>query len=448
MSTILEPARSTPVVEDCDVCVVGGSCTGVFAAVAAARLGARVALVENGGYFGGTATASLVAIWHTVLDTVYERTIIGGLTTEIVDRLLARDAAIAHEPNASAHFVLSPYELAIELDLLVAEHSIRPFLHTRFVAPAAEDGLVSAVVIEDKTGRRAIRARQFIDATGDGDLVHRLGLATWRQAALQPPTTTALLQGLAKLPAGFSLARTVFDPQYPEALPRGFLWGVHVPGDDVFMVAGTRVHGCDASDADQLTQAEMGGRQQVRAMLDILRRHVPGGEQVALVGLPARIGLRQSRQVVAQHRLTEQEVLHGVRFDDAIANGSYRVDVHFADRDGLVFRYLDGSELTVYCDGTSERGRWRPESADNPTFYQVPYRSLVPQGARNVLVAGRCLDADEGAFGAVRVMVNCNQMGQAAGVAAWLADEAGVPVGQVDPVRLRGVLAEQGAVVI
>lgn len=448
MRSITEPARTVPVVEECDVCVVGGSCTGVFAAVAAARLGARVALVENAGMLGGTATLSLVCIWHSVLDTVFERRIIGGLTGEVIDRLLARGGAVAKRPDESSHFVLNPFELAIELDNLVGEHSIRPFLHTRFVAPVVEDGRVTAALVEDKTGRRAITARVFIDATGDADLVHRAGLPTWRQPHLQPPTTTALLHGLDALGPGFELRRVVFDSRYPEALPPGLLWGTYLPHDDLYMVAGTRVHGADASDADALTRAEIEGRRQVRAMIDLVRRHVPGGEALRLAGLASRIGLRHSRQAVCEHRLTESEVLNGVRFPDAIANGSYRVDVHFPDRGGLVFRYLDGREQVVYADGRTEAGRWRPEQAENPTFYQVPYRALVPVGARNVLVAGRCVDADEGAFGAVRVMVNCNQMGQAAGCAAWLAAHHDKEVGRIDPSRLRRLLSEQGAVVI
>ena len=142
---------------DCDLCVIGGSCTGVFAAVAAARLGASVCLVENAGYFGGVATLSLVNIWHSVFDTANQQTIIGGLTTEVIERLKRRNAVIVYPPNTSRHFVFNSAELAIELDELVQEAKIRPFLHTRFVSPIVQEGRVMAAVIEDKTGRRAIR---------------------------------------------------------------------------------------------------------------------------------------------------------------------------------------------------------------------------------------------------------------------------------------------------
>lgn len=447
MNTIREPSRDVPIVHECDVCVIGGSTTGAFAAIAAARLGARVALVEVLGMLGGTATASLVCVWHSHRDTSFTRQIIGGLPIEAMERLKRRGGAEQREGSENLGFSFLPYELAIELDEMVADTRIRLFLHARFAAPAMEGaGTVAAAVIEDKSGRRAIRARVFIDASGDGDLAQRAGFETYRARVLQPPTTCAVYEGLD--PARIDLQKNVFDPRYPEALRPGYLWGLTLPGSSLYMVAGTRVHGADCSDADELTRAEIEGRRQVRATLDLLRRHVPGGGQVRLQALPARIGIRQTRQVRCLHCLTEREVLSGQRFADAIANGSYRVDVHAGDGDGLVFRYLDGREDTVYADGRRTSARWRDAGPDAATFYQVPYRCLVPTGSRNLLVAGRCIDADEGAFGAIRVMVNCAQLGEAAGTAAALALGAGCGVAEVDAGKLRATLAKHGAIII
>lgn len=448
-----EPARKVPVVETCDICVIGGSTTGVFAGVAAARAGARVALVEAQGCLGGTATAGLVCIWHTRLDTRLEEVIIGGLPIELMDRLKRRGALDDGHPSTYRHYVFLPSEMTIELDEMIGESKIRPFLHARFVAPVMKgDGEVDAVVIEDKSGRRAIRASRFVDATGDADLVHRMGLECYRGAKLQPPTTCALIQGLEELATrnpGFNLKKAVFDRRHPEALPKGFLWTAAPPGlRDITMVAGTRVHGADLSDADELTRAEIEGRRQVRSMCDLLRRHFEGGERIGLVALPAHIGIRQTRQARCVHTLTQEEVLTGRRFPDAIANGSYPVDIHSADGDGLTFRYLDGREVVPSADGTSRQGRWRPSLPENPTFYQVPYGSLVPRGARNVLVSGRGIDADEGAFGAIRVMINTSQLGEAAGTAAWLSLDSGNPVAEVDTDALRKTLKDAGAVVI
>lgn len=450
--TIAEPARQIPVVAECDLCVIGGSATGVFAAVAAARLGASVVLVENLGLLGGVATASLVNIWHSVYDTQYERQIIAGLSTEVIDRLKRRDAVVIHERSPSQYFVFNSAELTIELDELVRTSKVQLRLHTRFVAPIVEAGRVVAVVIEDKDGRRAIRARAVVDATGDGDLVARVPLATRRDSMLQPPTTCAILLGLDEVRRqnkGFDLGRAVNDPRFPNALKNGFLWSAEVPGiPGAQMVAGTRVHGADCSRADDLTRAEVEGRRQIRAMCDILREHFPGGKSVGLATLPARIGIRESRHAVCLHTLTEAEVLSGQRFPDAIANGTYCVDVHHNDKPGVTFRYLDGRQRYAVPGRKVEEGRWRPATAENPTFYQIPYRSLVPRGSTNVLVAGRLLDADRGAFGATRVMINCNQMGQAAGTAAVLALRQHCSVADVPPELLRRQLTEQGAIVI
>jgi hypothetical protein len=170
--------------------------------------------------------------------------------------------------------------------------------------------------------------------------------------------------------------------------------------------------------------------------------HYPGGEAVSLAALPAYIGVRETRQASCHHRLKEEEGLEGVRFADAIANSSDRVDVHHAKKAGLTFRYLDGSQVYVAPGEPRLLTRWREEREDDLTFHQIPYRCLVPCGARNVLVAGRLVDADRGAYGAVRVMVNCNQTGEAAGVASVLALRAGVDVGDVDVGRLRTELAQ------
>ena len=451
MGEIAESARRTPVAAEADVCVVGGSCTGVFAAVSAARLGARVVLIEANGFFGGVATAGLVNHWHSTLDTSYARPVIGGLTTEIIERLAQRGAVREQRPTEAVHYVLNTAELMVELDRLVAESGVRPFLHARFVAAAMEDGRVTAAVVEDKTGRRAVRAGYFIDATGDGDVVARAGLPVRKARTLQPPTTCAVVHGLEEIRRRnpkFSLDKAVFDSRHGGEIPLGFLWSSELVGvPDARMIAGTRVPGADCSDADELTAAEIEGRRQVGVICQILRRQ-PGGEGISLVSLPSCIGVRQTRQACCLHTLSEKELLSGERFDDAVANGTYRVDVHHSDKPGLTFRYLDGRQEYVVPGREPELSRWRPETTENHTFYQIPYRSLVPRGSRNVLVAGRLIDADEGAYGAVRVMVNCNQTGQAAGAAAHLALKGHLDVPDVSPQDLRAALSRQGAVVL
>lgn len=428
LGTITEPARQVPVVADCDVCVVGGSATGVFAAVGAARLGAKVAIIEQNGFFGGVATASLVSLWHSTEDMNNQQQIIAGLTTEVFDRLDRRGGLTVFKGKRT-HYAMNTEELKLVLDMLVIEAKVRPFLHTMFVSPVVEDGRMVAAVIEDKTGRRAIRARQFVDATGDADVVARMGLPFYKRDQVQPPTMCVILRSLEairKKHTGFNIHNVIFDKKFPEAIKPGFAWGSTVPGGrDEYMLAGTRVYNVDCSDADELTAATIEGRRQVRAVCDIIRENFMEGRGTPLVTLPAKLGIRESRHAQCLHTLTQDELLSGHRFPDAIGNGTYPVDIHNARGGGITFRHLEKAP-----------------------FYQMPYSSLVPKGSRNVLIAGRSIDADEGAFGAVRVMINCNQMGQAAGVAAWLSLDSGKSVADIDTTRLRETLKKQGAAIV
>ncbi|HEV7300616.1 MAG TPA: FAD-dependent oxidoreductase [Tepidisphaeraceae bacterium] len=446
MTTITEPSRQTPVIHDVDLCVIGGSCTGVFAAVRAARLGAKVVIVEKAGAFGGVATISLVNVWHTPLDTIYQRPIIGGLTLELVDRLKRR-GAITERPN-SPHWAwaFNSFDMMIELDKLVLEHGIEPMLHTSFVAPIVNGGRIDAVIVENKTGRQAIRAKTFVDATGDGDVAHRAGLPCYKAPHAQPSTTCALIENYDSLKPNDigDLLR-----QHGEAfgLTQGFVWGVRIPGSQLYMMAGTRVRGLDPSDGNDMTASEIEGRRQVDGFLKMVKQHAPHADW-RLVGLPARIGLRESRHVHCGHQLTGADVLNGRRFPDAIANGSYRVDIHHQERPGLTFRYLDGTEHYVVPGEPAVQSRWREPIAQDPTFYQIPYRSMLPEGLSNLLVAGRMIDADTEAHAAIRVMVNMNQTGEAAGVASVLAMRHDRDVRRVNTDDLRSTLAAGGSIMI
>jgi hypothetical protein len=211
------------------------------------------------------------------------------------------------------------------------------------------------------------------------------------------------------------------------------------------MLAATRIHGINPANADDLTHGEMEGRRQVRAIADILRANVPDC-RLSLEALPSRLGLRESRHIRSPYQLSGDDVLSGRAFDDTIAQGSYRVDVHHQDKPGITLRYLDGTEEFHQPGFASTRSRWRPETATNPTYYQIPYRSLLPlNGPGNVIVAGRMLDVDPIAHAAVRVMVNMNQTGEAAGVAAVLALESNTPLPALDVTALRAKLISGGS---
>lgn len=447
MHTITEPTRDTPIIDEVDLCVLGGSCTGVFAAVRAARLGARVALVEKQNCFGGVATCGLVNVWHSLWDTEQKQQIISGLTEEAIDRLRRRDAVITF-PDPRGHYRLNTFELMIELDELVTEAGVVPHLHTMYVAPHTCDGRLDSVIVESKSGRGAIRAGVFIDATGDGDLCAHLALPEYTPDHGQPPTTCANIYRDPGIE--FALDAAIAEHGAEFGLEDDWGWRGPVPGlNGVTMHADHHVFDQDLLSAPGLTRAEIEGRRKCRAVMDIIRRYGPEGSAPVLMALASYIGIRQTRQFACAHRLMETDVLGGRRFGDAIANGTYPVDIHHSDKPGLTFRYLDGRERYARRGAPMLDGRWRPETAENPTFYQAPYGCLLPQGAPgNLLACGRMLDADEGAFAAIRVMVNLNQMGEAGGVAAWLALDAGCDVNAVDTVILRKTLADGGSAVV
>jgi hypothetical protein len=388
----------------------------------------------------------MVNIWHSDQDTEYKQTIIAGLTLEVVERLKTRDAVDQREGSADSRYVLNTEELKMELDALVLEHKITPLLHTFYAAPAVvDDGRIDAVMIENKDGRSAIRAKVFIDATGDGDLAAHLNVPFTIDTDLQPPTTCAKIRGTD----GIDMRQFYNDHRDEFDVPKDAGWSSSIPGGgDVRMHAETHVFGANTADARQWTHAEMEGRRHIRAMMDMIRRHLPErSDKLGILALSSSIGVRETRRCRAIYQLTEEDVLEGVRFPDAIANGSYRVDVHYPEGGGFLFKYLDGTQVAITSTGR-ERGRWREPREVDPTFYQIPYRTMVAADCPNLIMAGRMIDADKAAFGAIRVMVNMNQTGEAAGVAAALALDAGVPTPDVDPATLRAKLAEGGSIML
>ena len=445
MNFINEPAKKTPVIAEVDVVVVGGSCTGVFAAVRAARLGARVAIVEKQNCFGGVATVGLVSIWHTLDDEAREKKIISGMTEEIIDRLKIRDAVHVSE-NTFNTFHLNTEELKIELDELVVENRIEAFLHTYYVGPLVDDDTLKAIIIENKSGRGAISAKVFIDATGDADLCLDLGCSSYRPETLQPPTMCGKIYGLRTLADwDWQQALNEHGPEF--GLEEDWGWGSMIPGlPDVEMRADMHVFNVDTSQGDQLTRSEIEGRRKIRGMMDLIRKYGPSHSRIGLADLAATIGARETSRIHAQYQLTGDDVLHGRDFDDAIAFGSYRVDIHHSTGPGITFRYLDGTEVVVPRRGAKKQvGRWREPREHNPTFYQVPYRCLVQEKYPNLLMSGRMIDADKTAFSAIRVMVNMNQTGEAAGVAAYIALNSSRTVQEVDIKRLQIELEKGGS---
>ncbi|MDT8389057.1 MAG: FAD-dependent oxidoreductase [Lentisphaeria bacterium] len=409
------PARDVPVVEMCDICVIGGSCTGVFAAVRAAQMGAKVVLLEKQNAFGGVAGSGLVNLWHKLESNDGSQQIIGGLTRLVLDRLRAV-GAVGPSPYG---FTLNTQELKIELDRLVVENGVIPLLHTCYCEPVVDGDRIQAVIIQNKSGCQAVAAKAYVDASGDGDLAKDIGIPFQIRDGLQPPTTCAAIEGL---PASISKLLREHCQEFGLKPDNG--WSADIPGTAARMYALTHVFETDASDAAQLTAAEIAGRRHIRAIMDVARKY--GGEQNRphLASLPSYIGIRETRTFQADYRLTEADVLTCRRFPDAIANGTYHVDIHNPETGEFMFKEPAGD------------------------FYQIPLSAMISSRAPNIVLAGRTISADRAAFGAIRVMVNLNQTGEAAGVAAALAAGEGVSTGTVKSGAVREQLARLGAVVI
>ena len=452
MNTIREPARDIKVINDVDIVVLGGSCTGVFAAVRAARLGARVAIVEQAGAFGGTATNSFVCIWHSLTDDTYGKQIISGLTEEMIERLRSVPNGLRIRPPKEnkwraphySTYVLNTEEMKIELDRMILEAGITPYLHTRYSAPYVENGELKAVIIENRSGRFAIRAKFFIDATADGFLGADVGMEVYRHGDYQPATTGARVAGWEKLTKPNNILRT--DENRLRIGGRAG-WEINVPGTkNVSNWCKAQFVG-DCSDADILTRAEIEGRRQVREMMDILRESDPCGRELSLVGLSAMTGIRETRQLRCSYQIKGDDISYGKHFDDAIGYCAYPVDVHIPQMP-TTFRYLDGFERHSTPTGEIEEVRWREGDGPYPTYWQIPYRAILPESIPNLMICGRCIDSDKDAHGALRVMISLNQTGEAAGVACFEALTSGKTVQTIDFDAFRHKMEKGGSIIL
>lgn len=421
-----------------DLVVVGGGCTGVCAAVRAARLGLTVAIVEKSGCFGGVATSGLVNIWHSLEDVNGKEQIIGGLTHEIVQALTRSGyAAAGRGPADAIHF--DPNAMKWVLDKLVTENGIAPYLHTVYSALLQEGDRITGILVSNKDGLGVLRGSFFIDATGDGDLCRDAGVPSYRRDQLQPPTPCCLMQGTIQNSLG-DLIRA-HGAQF--GLSDDWGWDDFLPGiRDVRLRADFHIFGKDCSRAAELTAAEMEGREKLFALQALLRKYED--PDLSIVALSNQIGIRETVHYKTRFQATEQALLLGESYEDMVMRGTYRVDIHHHEDGGITFKSLTGATVTYYGKGNPPiRGNWREEAGitgPHAPYYQIPFRILVQDTVSNLIPVGRMVNADEGAFGAIRVMVNLNQLGEAAGVAAALSLQSDTSVQDLKGVDVRHTL--------
>ena len=443
LGTIEEPARRIPVFRDCDVLVVGGGPSGTAAAVAAARTGADVILLERHNHLGGLSTGGLV-IWIDRMTDWTGQQVIRGIANDLLDRLpkdaiagpprgawgSADEATAAYwkERTAAYHGIVTwsptidPEHLKLVSQEIVLEHKVHLILHAWGAAPLMRDGPmgrnVGGVIFESKEGRKAIRAAVTIDCTGDGDIFHRAGAASYSDVDtrdIHHCINTAWLFG------GVDMQRWIdFKTRQPEAFSAFMERGRAACGglferpfvswrNDVALFMGPRLAGYSAVDVEDLTEVDIRSHRLMAAHLAVYREHAPGFEAAYLNLSAPQIGVRHARRLVGVERVTREDWTSGIARPDEI--------------------------------GVS------PSLSPKYPVVSVPYGALVPAELDGLLVSGRAVSCDATSHSFLREVPQCWMTGQAAGVAAALAVADGIRPRDVPIARLQEALSGQGALV-
>jgi hypothetical protein len=430
--SVLVPEERVPVAAEADVVVVGGGSAGMAAAVTAGRLGLRTVLLDDAPFLGGMSTGGCVGtfcgFYLRERDGGFTR-IVGGLAAEVQDRLAAEGACYGPVPfRTTAALPYVPWRLKrLYDDLARSTPNLTVLLHARQVQALGAAGRVDAVVVATRAGRVALRAPYFVDASGDAALAAAAGLPVERGERLQYPSTMFFMQRVdldRALPHVLALGELLERHYASAGLPRrgGNVIPTGRPGEVLVAMSRVAVGGVapDASDATQLTAAEMLGREQAERCAEFLRAHVPGFEEAFVSDAAPRLGVRETRRIRGVGRLERDDVLGGRRAASGIGRCAWPIELHVDD------------------------GRTEWEFLDDGVFYDIPYEILLPQGATNVLVAGRCLSASREAFASARVIGACIATGQAAAAAVHTALPTATALPHVDVDAVRSTLTHLG----
>ncbi|MEW6648744.1 MAG: FAD-dependent oxidoreductase [Chloroflexota bacterium] len=416
---------------EADVLVIGSGSAGATAAITAARLGAKVTLVERYGFMGGISTQVLDTFYGFFTPGSAARKVVGGVPDLVIAELARRKAAI-YRPNtygAGQGITYDPEVLKVVWEMLAVKAGVRILYHSLMLDVIQSDQTIRAVIIANKAGVWRVSAHIVIDASGDADVAAKMGVPfeSASDAPVQSLTTTFKM-----INVDTERARAVRKADLHARMEQAADWGYDLPRKEgsahITPLAGvmttnmTRVGGIDPLDIEQLSQAEIEGRRQSMEYARFLIEQVPGYENAALGGLSTQIGVRESRRIFGAYRLTRADVLAARKFDDAIAQCGAPIEEHHAGQDT----------------------RW--EYLPDGDTYHIPYRCLLPQNIEGLLIAGRCLSADHDAHASVRSMGQCMAMGQAAGAAAAMAVQGNLGLHNLPINRLQDTLRSLGAI--
>jgi len=417
---------------DADVVVVGSGSAGSTAAIAAARSGAKTVLVERYGFLGGTSTQVLDTFYGFYTPGAIAFKVVGGIPDDVVSSLKARNAAF-ERPNtfgAGTGVTYDPITLRLVWEDLALEAGVELLLHSFCTDVVMDGSRIAGVVVDGKGGHMWIEANVVVDATGDGDVCARAGVPFEQAGEVDPAQTltTTFRMVNVDVHAAQAFGKKAMWAAMEEAAARGAYelprkegsWHVTTQ-EGVIHTIMTRVADLDATDPVALTRAEIDGRRQAVEYARFLRDVVPGYERAELSWLSDPIGVRETRRIYGEYRLTREDCLSARKFDDAIGACGAPIEDHHAGSD---------TAWTYLPDGMT---------------YDIPYRTLVPLQAEGLLVAGRCFSATHDAHASCRSMAQTMTMGQAAGTAAALAVRADALPRSLEVSTLQERLREMGA---
>lgn len=439
--TLTEPSRETPVLGEFDVVVVGGGPAGIAAAAAAAHLGQSTLLIESYGFLGGMGTAAGVTNFCGLHANVHGeiRQVVHGVADELLERM--RKLGGLSEPHIlfGGKIAAQAYDnatLKVAADELVLASGAKLLFHAQAVGVlmTAPDE-IGAVLIETKSGRRAVVGRIFIDCSGDGDLSFHAGAPFEKGTTghdMMYPSTMFRVNGVDPIRAGDAwnhFGRLMEEAErggrrFPRKTPiirpqkNPVEWRANVT--QLSNPDGTPV---DGTDAQQLSRGEVEGRRQIVDFFHFLRESAPGFEHAYILEIAPQVGIRETRRIVGEYQLTENDVLQCASFDDTIGVSGWPIEAHVAGN--IAFKWQDIPKA---------RG-----------FNHLPYRMLLPLKVNNLLVAGRCGSMTHMGQSAARVSGGCLVMGQAAGTAAALALNAGIRPRKLEIKALQERLEADGA---
>jgi hypothetical protein len=420
-------AKSSRTIET-DVLVCGAGCAGTAAAIAAVRAGAKVLLVEKAPFAGGIITSVGLPYFDGIAHITTKRVVVRGIALELLSKsgVCAPDTRTVAKHNPT---IPNTFEFKLLLDRIFTEHKDRlTVLFNSFVCAVQSDGgRIASVLIANKDGLVTVRPKTVIDCTGDADVAAWAGAPFEQNTEVQPLTLHFRIGNVQNVPGIGGPCRTALvEAQKRGELP--FYYGPGVMfmyGKNEIYVHGVRVP-CNPTDAADLTRAEMQGRADAHAMFRAWKKDVPAFADSYFLEAYPWIGVRESRRIIGQHVLSEDDLMKSRRFDDAIATGCWYLDLH-------------PNKTVIGSANDFDPKKVQPEP------YDIPFRSLVPQKIGNLLVAGRCHSATRGAHASTRVTVTAMAMGEAAGVASAMAMKMKTEVATLDGVKVRENLSSQGA---